>query len=107
MDARLIITIVFDIILAVGIATPLIIKLIKYIKESIKEKNWNNLLKLLMKLIVTAETMFETGAERKEWVMKMVRAAEDEINYDIDDEQLSELIDELVELTKKVNVEEK
>lgn len=104
MSTELIITIVFDIILAAGIATPLIIKLVQYVKESIQEKNWNNLVKLVLELIETAEEKFTTGAERKEWVMGMVKAAESQINYDIDEEQLSKLIDDLVEMTKKVNV---
>ena len=104
MSTELIITIVFDIILAAGIATPLIIKLVQYVKESIQEKNWNNLVKLVLELIKTAEEKFTTGAERKEWVMGMVKAAESQINYDIDEEQLSKLIDDLVEMTKKVNV---
>ena len=103
MTVQLIITIIFDAILAVGIVTPLAIELVKYIKESIKEKNWNNLLKLVLSLIETAEEKFETGAERKQWVVDMVREAERQINFDIDEEQLSKLIDDLVEMTKKVN----
>ena len=104
MTTELIITIIFDVILAAGIATPLIIALVKYVKESIQEKNWNNLVKLVLELISTAEEKFETGAERKEWVVDMVRAAENQINFDIDEEQLSKLIDDLVEMSKKVNI---
>lgn len=104
MTVQLIVTIIFDVILAAGIATPLVIKLIQYIKESIKEKNWNNLVKLLLELITKAETLFENGAERKEWVIEMVKTSEKQINFDIDEVQLSELIDELVEMTKQVNV---
>jgi len=36
--------------------------------------------------------------------MDMVRAAENQINFDIDEEQLSKLIDDLVEMSKKVNI---
>ena len=104
MTTELIITIVFDVILAAGIATPLIVALVKYVKEAIQEKNWNNLVTLVLGLIETAEEKFTTGAERKEWVMDMVKSAEGTINYDIDEEQLSKLIDDLVEMTKKVNV---
>jgi len=35
MTVELIIQIIFDVILAAGIATPLIIALVKYVKESI------------------------------------------------------------------------
>lgn len=101
---ELIITIVFNVILAIGIATPLVIALVKYVKQSIQKKNWNNLVKLVLELISTAEEKFETGAERKEWVIDMVRVAENQINFDIDEETLSNLIDDLVNLTKKVNI---
>lgn len=101
---ELIITIVFNVILAIGIATPLVIALVKYVRQSIREKNWNNLVKLVLELISTAEEKFETGAERKEWVISMVRAVENQINFDIDEETLSNLIDDLVNLTKKVNI---
>lgn len=101
---ELIITIVFNIILAIGITTPLVIALVKYVRQSIQEKNWNNLVKLVLQLISTAEEKFETGAERKEWVISMVRAVENQINFDIDEETLSNLIDDLVNLTKKVNI---
>ena len=104
MGVQIIITIAVDILLAVGIVTPLVVQLVKYIKESIKEKNWTNLVKMLLTLIETAEEKFQTGAERKEWVVDMVKAAEKEINIDIDEEQLSKLIDDLVEMTKKVNI---
>lgn len=104
MSMELIITIVFNVILAIGIATPLVIALVKYVRQSIQEKNWNNLVKLVLELISTAEEKFETGAERKEWVIDMVRVAENQINFDIDEETLSNLIDDLVNLTKKVNI---
>lgn len=101
---ELIIAIVVNVILAVGIATPLVIALVKYVRQSIQEKNWNNLVKLVLELISTAEEKFKTGAERKEWVISMVRVAENQINFDIDEEMLGNLIDDLVDLTKKVNI---
>ena len=104
MSMELIIAIVVNVILAVGIATPLVIALVKYVRQSIQEKNWNNLVKLVLELISTAEKKFETGAERKEWVISMVRVAENQINFDIDEEQLSKLVDDLVEMSKKVNI---
>lgn len=104
MSMELIIAIVVNVILAVGIATPLVIALVKYVRQSIQEKNWNNLVKLVLELISTAEEKFETGAERKEWVISMVRVAENQINFDIDEEMLGNLIDDLVDLTKKVNI---
>ena len=89
-----------------GLATtiPLVIKLIEYVKKAIKEKNWNKLLELVMKLIAEAEVKFDNGKDRKDYVMMAVKAASDTVNYDIDMEAVSALIDSLCDLTKKVNV---
>ena len=70
---------------------------------AVKEKNWNKLLDLVMSLIEEAEVKFDDGATRKEWVMAMVAASAESINYDIDMSAISALIDSLCDLTKKVN----
>lgn len=83
---------------------PMLIALVKFIIKSVKEKNWKNLLQLAMNLMAEAETKFDDGASRKEWVLSMIRASAKSLNYDIDEETLSALIDSLIELTKSVNV---
>lgn len=91
-------------------AIPLVIKLIEYVKKAIKEKNWNDLLKLVTNLMEQAENKFDNGDERKEWVLMMVKASADTINYDIDLNQVADMIDSLCAMTKVVNapkVEEK
>ena len=82
---------------------PLVVQLVKYIKKAVKEKNWNQLLSLIMNLMEEAETKFETGADRKEWVMMMIKASADTINYEIDMDEISKLIDSLCSMTKIVN----
>ncbi len=86
------------------IVIPLVVKLIEYVKKSALEKNWNNLIRLLLNLIATAEEKFDNGADRKQWVIAMVQASANTINYPITDKELGDLIDNLVALTKKVNV---
>lgn len=83
---------------------PMLIALVKFIIKSVKEKNWKNLLQLAMNLMAEAETKFDDGASRKEWVLSMIRASAKSLNYDIDEETLSALIDSLIELTNTVNV---
>ena len=56
-----------------------------------------------MNLMEEAETKFETGADRKEWVMMMIKASADTINYEIDMDEISKLIDSLCSMTKIVN----
>lgn len=84
-------------------AIPLVIKLVEYVQKSVKEKNWNRMLDMVMNLMVIAETKFDTGADRKEWVMAMVKASADTINYDIDMDAVGSLIDSLCGMSKVVN----
>lgn len=90
-----------------GLATaiPLVVKLVEYVQKAVKEKNWNKLLDLVMSLMEEAEKKFEDGTTRKEWVMAMVKSSADSINYDIDMEAVSELIESLCEMSKIVNRE--
>ena len=60
----------------------------------------------LAKLMAEAEEKFADGATRKEWVMAMVQASAESINYNVDMEAISELIDSLCDLTKAVNAPE-
>lgn len=90
-----------------GLATaiPLVINLIKYVQKAAKEKNWNQVVKLVMNLMEEAETKFDNGADRKEWVLSMIKASADTINYDIDMDAISDLIDSLCNMSKVVNAQ--
>lgn len=95
--------VILSIVAGLAAAIPLVIKLVQYVQAAVKEKNWNKLLDLVMSLIEEAEVKFDDGATRKEWVMAMVAASAESINYDIDMSAISALIDSLCDLTKKVN----
>ena len=84
-------------------AIPLVIQLVKYVKQAVKEKNWGVVLCRLMTLMETAETKFKEGAERKEWVLAMLKASADSINYDIDYDAIAELIYSLCDMSKVIN----
>lgn len=94
---------IIQILVTLSTLIPLVIELVKYVQKAVKEKNWQTMIAMAMRLMTEAENKFETGADRKEWVMGMIKASAETINYDIDEQQLSELIDNLVELTKSVN----
>jgi hypothetical protein len=98
-----ILELILEILSGLIIVIPLVIKLVEYVKKSAMEKNWNNLIRLIMNLMATAEGKFDNGADRKEWVIAMVRASADTINYPISEKELGDLIDNLCALTKKVN----
>ena len=99
-----ILNLVIEILAGLAIVIPLIIELVKYVKKSTLEKNWANLIRLVMNLMATAEEKFDNGADRKQWVIAMVQASANTINYPISEKELGDLIDNLVALTKKVNV---
>ena len=97
------IELIVAILSGLGACIPLVVQLVKYCQKAVREKNWNQLLKLVMNLMEEAETKFETGADRKEWVMMMIKASADTINYEIDMDEISKLIDSLCSMTKIVN----
>ncbi len=84
-------------------AIPLVVQLVKYIKQAVKERNWSVVLSKVMSLMETAETKFTEGAERKEWVLAMLKASSDGINFDIDYDAIAEMIDALCDMSKVIN----
>lgn len=105
MEFTDILNLVIQLCVSLAALIPLVVELVKYVKLAIKEKNWRKMVDLAISLIGEAEEKFKTGAERKEWVVGMVSSMAESINYDIDKEALGNLIDTIVALTKKVNVE--
>lgn len=98
-----VVNIIVSILSGIAACIPLVVQLVKYVKKAIEEKNWNQLVKLIMNLMEEAEKKFETGAEKKEWVMMAIKSAADTINYDIDYDAVSDLIDSLCDMSKVVN----
>lgn len=92
-----------DILMGLAISIPLVVALVKYVKKAIQEKNWKALMELVMNLMKEAEEKFDNGADRKEWVLGMIEASADTINYDIDLAVVSKLIDDMCAMSKIVN----
>ncbi len=107
MSTTQIINIIVAVLSGLAACIPLAVKLVEYVKKATQEKNWAGLLGLVMKLIEQAEQKFTDGATRKEWVMAMVQTSAEYISYPLDTQALSDMIDELVKLTNKVNVDKK
>lgn len=82
---------------------PLVAELVKYVQNAGKEKNWTDLMTLVITLMKEAEGMFDEGADRKMWVMSMISASANTINYPVDMEQVSAWIDALCDMSKIVN----
>lgn len=97
------IELIIAVLSGLAVAIPLAAQLVKYVKLAVKEKNWNQVLSMVLDLMKTAETKFNEGAERKEWVLAMLKASADELNYEIDYIAIGNLIDKLCEMSKVVN----
>lgn len=98
-----IIELIIAILSGLAAAIPLVIKLVEYVQKATREKNWNKVLELVMSLMETAETKFETGSEKREWVLMSVKAMSDTIDYDINIEEIGKLVDALCDMSKIVN----
>ena len=74
---------------------PLVTKLINAIQDLAKERNWNKIVDEMLMYMQAAKDMFDAdqGAEKKQWVMGMVKMSADKLNYDIDMDAIGELID--------------
>lgn len=97
------VNIVVSILSGMAVLIPLVVKLVEYVQKATKEKNWSSMLQLLMNLMAEAEKKFQYGADKKEWVLGELRAIANTLNYEIDWEVISEMIDALCEMAKEVN----
>lgn len=98
-----IVSIIVAILTGLATCIPLAVKLYQSVKEAIQEKNWPHLLGLVVDLMEEAEEKFTDGATRKEWVMAMVQTSAEYINYPVDTQALSDMIDALCDMSKIVN----
>lgn len=106
MNTEQIVSLIVAILSGLAACIPLAVKLVQYVQKAAQEKNWAALLGLLVDLMEQAEQKFNDGATRKEWVMAMAKTSAEYINYPIDTEALSQLIDSLVDMTNVINVPE-
>lgn len=97
------INVIVSVISGLAVCIPLAIQLVKFIKKAIQEKNWTNVMRLVLKLMEEAEQNFKTGAEKKEYVLDSIKALESTLNYDIDIDAISIMIDTICNTTKKIN----
>ena len=97
------ISVITSILSGLLVCIPLAAKLVKYVQKAVQEKNWAALLDLLIDLMEEAELKFEDGATRKEWVMAMVQTSSEYLNYPVDTQALSTMIDTLCDMSKVLN----
>ena len=101
--------IVVSILSGLAVCIPLVVQLVNAVRASVKEKNWSQIVAIVLDLMKQAETLFDEGATKKAWVMASVESAAKSINYNYDDvakQKVSDMIDAICATAKIVNAEE-
>ena len=104
MEVVDILNLILAIIAGLSTAIPLASQLVKYIKLAIKEKNIGKIMQIALELMAEAEDNYATGSERKEYVMDSIAKLSDALDYDVDLDAVSTMIDAIVASSKKINV---
>ena len=100
--------IVVSILSGLAVCIPLVVQLVNVVRASVKEKNWSQIVAIVLDLMKQAETLFAEGAARKAWVMAGVESAAKSINYNYDEvakQKVSDMIDAICATAKIVNAE--
>lgn len=98
--------VVWSIVAGLIVCIPLVVKLVNVTKEAIKNKNWYYIVKAVSQLMQEAEKLVLSGADKKKYVLSMLETVVKQIDYQItesDWQRISEMIDELVAMSKIVN----
>lgn len=93
-----------QILIGLAAIIPLVAALIKYVGKATESKNWNIVVKMVLDLMVQAEQDYSTGAEKKDFVMNQVAVLAKTVDFDIDMNKVSDLIDALCDMAHEVNV---
>ena len=100
--------IVVSIMSGLAVCIPLVVKLVNVVSTYVKEKNWSQIVAIVLDLMKEAETLFADGATKKAYVMASVESAAKSINYNYDDvakQKVSNMIDAICATAKIVNAE--
>ena len=93
------------ILLGLAVIIPLVATLIKYVTKAADSKNWNIIVKMVLDLMVQAEQDYSSGAEKKAFVMNQIAVLAKTVDFEIDMDKVSDLIDALCDMAHEVNVE--
>ena len=98
--------IVVSILSGLAVCIPLVVKLVNVVSTYVKEKNWSQIVAIVLDLMKEAETLFSDGATKKAYVMASVESAAKSINYNYDEvakQKVSDMIDAICATAKIVN----
>ncbi len=98
---------IVSILVGLAICIPVVVGLIRSVRQNVEEKRWDLLMKKVIAFMVTAEEQFKTGSVKKDFVLCMAQTAAEEIGVPFDEEKVGAMIDAMVELSKQINVPDK
>ena len=99
---------VVSVLAGLATAIPLAIKLVEYVRKAVKEKNWPKVVDLVISLMSEVEGKMESGADKKAYVLAVLKASADTIDYDLteeDYEKIGDLIDSMCDMSKVLNAD--
>lgn len=99
---------ILSVISGIAVCIPLVIKLVEFVTAMTREKNWSAIVALVLDCMIEAEILYKNGADRKEYVLKVVEEMAEKLNYNYDNEakrKVSCLIDSICEASKTINSE--
>ena len=88
---------------AISVIVPLAIKYYNAIKALIKEKNYVKILDIMRGAATEAEKLYESGAERREYVLNIIKVSCDNLKVDYDEKRFDEELTKLIDATKEIN----
>ncbi len=100
--------IVVSVLSGLAVCIPLVVKLVQYVREAVNGKRWDAMLKLVITNMQEAETLFATGAERKQWCMRLLAGSAESAGFELtpeDVQKIGDMIDSLCAMAKTVNAE--
>lgn len=107
MDYIKFIDIAIAILTGLSVCIPLVLKLVAVVKENVAEKNWNEIVKIVIAQMVEAEKNYTEGAAKKAWVMNQMRVLAKSLNFnytEVEELKVAELIDAICAGAKIINV---
>lgn len=107
MDYIKLIDIAIAILTGLSVCIPLVLKLVTVVKENVAEKNWNEIVKIVIAQMVEAEKNYTEGAAKKAWVMNQMRVLAKSLNFnytEVEELKVAELIDAICAGAKIINV---
>lgn len=88
---------------AISVGLPLLIAFYKKIKALAKEKNYAKILKIMQDAAAEAENLYKDKAERREYVLNILKVTCDSLKIDYDEEKLDKELTDFIAATKKIN----